>query len=287
MERIVFKGASMIIKKILVATIFLSASIVFPLFSLSKSDFDRVVDFSVTLKELSLTIANKAAASVNKDKIYVINGTVTSVTPNKANSFEIEAGDIVNPLSFVTKLRNMKDPLSARLFAALPKSLQAELIGYTGSQAQAGMITNLVRELAKITREESLYAGGVKQSISLSPDLKVMVEKNRNREESGYLNRLIMEEAFPGEIAKHTLLVEIAASEWTGYETINVYKSILRVSGTGSYGFFVRKDKDVEPTDYVPVFSMIMAVVKIDRTVLLENGEEVWLLDGIYARQVK
>jgi hypothetical protein len=274
----------MLIKKFLAIMICFSFFISLPAFSISKGDFDKIIDFGITLKELSLTVSKKTTASIDKNKIYIIDG---AVTPDKANSFELEAADIVNPLAFVTKLRSKKDALSLFIFNGFSKNLQTELINYNAAQGQDGTIATLIRELKKITRAGSLYTDNLKQELRISSHLRALLEKSRTTEETWYLNRLILEEIYKPEISNHTLLVEAAASEWIGYEKIIMYKCLIRVSGVDSYSFFIRKDTDEEPTDYIPVFSTIVSVVKIDKTVLLEDGTEIWLLDNLYYRKVK
>jgi hypothetical protein len=227
----------------------------------------------MTLKELSLALTNNTESSINKDKLFIVNGTITAVTPDKANNFELEADDIVNPLAFVTRLRNRQDALSAFIFDTLPQSLQKDLKGYNASTDQEGTFRTLVRELKKITRSGSLYSDKLKGVIPVSAELRALTGQTRSDEETWYINRLILEETYLSEITKNTLMVEVAVSEWIGYENIITYKSLIRFRGVDGFKFFVRKDKDNASADYIPV--------------MLADQTEVWLLDEIYYRQVK
>ncbi len=62
---------------IVILVVFICLSVT-PVFSISKKDFDRVVDFNATID--SLSVALEKNLSVDREKIYVLNGTVSSVT---------------------------------------------------------------------------------------------------------------------------------------------------------------------------------------------------------------
>ena len=48
--------------------------------ALTKTDFDSVVDFSVTLRELSYALKADASVKINPEKFIVVYGTVSSVS---------------------------------------------------------------------------------------------------------------------------------------------------------------------------------------------------------------
>ncbi len=76
-------------KRILILVLVLSICLsVSPVFSISKEDFDRVVDFNATIYGLGRALEKNL--KVDKEKVYILNGTVSSVTVvnRKRDSYE-------------------------------------------------------------------------------------------------------------------------------------------------------------------------------------------------------
>lgn len=61
-------------KRIFFSVIFLLFSFNF-LFSLTPADFDRIIDFSITLKELDQSLASGNISAIPKDKYVILHGT--------------------------------------------------------------------------------------------------------------------------------------------------------------------------------------------------------------------
>ncbi len=77
-------------KRILTAVLILFVVIpLSPAFSISKKDFDRVVDFNATIDTLGMAL--KKNLNVDKDKVYILNGTVSNVTVinRKRDNYEV------------------------------------------------------------------------------------------------------------------------------------------------------------------------------------------------------
>ncbi len=76
-------------KKITLLTVILAFLVVFPLFSISKEDFDRVAVFNRSIE--SLGKAFERGVKIDTDKFYILNGTVSSVkvVNRKRASYEV------------------------------------------------------------------------------------------------------------------------------------------------------------------------------------------------------
>jgi hypothetical protein len=279
----------MLMRKIAAILTFISILPALSLSAFTKSDFDRMVDFNLTLKELSLAIAANKTAGINLDKIYIINGTVALVSPEKFNSFDLAQEDLVNPIGFVSALRGGTDPIGSSIFRSLPPRLQKELNVYSGTQEEA--LTGLLKELKKIIRAKSLLSSGMRPALPISAGVLALANnpagKESSEEETGFVNRLVLEEAYPSFIRKYSCTIDIAESEWIGYESITTYRSLIRLQGADCFRFFVRQDKENASPEYIPAFSTIVTVVKLDKIISLPDGTKAWLLEGLYIRQVK
>jgi hypothetical protein len=277
----------MMMRKICTIAFFMSVFLLANLDALTKGDLDRIIDYRITLKELDLSIQNHTAASINRDKFYIVNGTVASVSPDKANSFEFIPEDFLNPASFINRLRNKEDGLSALIFDSLSQNVQQGLKTFSAAADAATMVGNLSADLKKIMRKGSLLRGKPGLAPQVSSELRAFAERTLSQEETSCINRLVLEEAYPSDFRKYSVLCELAVSEWIGYEQIITYRGIVRLEGFDAFRFTTRQDPDNASREYIPKLSTIVAVARADKIIKFSDGSDAWQLDGIYIRQVK
>ena len=76
---------------------------------ISSTDFDRIVDFSVTLEELSEALDKNDYGQIDTDKFVILNGTASVIRPEKSFFYLLNPQDITNLSSFINKLKRSKD----------------------------------------------------------------------------------------------------------------------------------------------------------------------------------
>lgn len=117
-------------------------------------------------------------------------------------------GDFADPLKLARKLAAKGDPLSAYLQGQMERRLTPEArLSLTrcvvGSQLTEECLTALTDGLDEVLREPSLFNQERFKNVTLSEETKLLIEKKKTDEELVRLNRTLLEEAYPDEIAKN------------------------------------------------------------------------------------
>jgi hypothetical protein len=132
----------------------------------------------------------------------------------KAGSFEIPFGlvrnsfravllraeDIANPAAFVTRLREASTPFTAYLHSKLNTLTQNALTRITGNTVPAPVLSNIVQQLNATMQAEAFYHASRFAGEDLQP-ATIAVAAGASGIARTRVNRTILEEAFPGEIA--------------------------------------------------------------------------------------
>ena len=107
--------------------------------------------------------------------------------------------------SLATKLKEARDPLSEYLMSQLPPETQKTLKAYDGtSPLPEADQRRLVDELNGLLRGPSLYDEQRFVQVRLSDEAKRFIALNPKGDDLIRLNRVLLEEAYPAEIAKST-----------------------------------------------------------------------------------
>jgi hypothetical protein len=115
------------------------------------------------------------------------------------------AGDFLDTRGFITKLREKREPMARSLFEKLSPAgrktvLDADLAA--GAQpAQANQV--LADELTRIVREDTFYGPGSLGGMNLSPATTALVQDPTSAMNRVCINKTIIAEAFPGELARN------------------------------------------------------------------------------------
>ncbi len=111
--------------------------------------------------------------------------------------------ELKDPERLVVKLRNASDPLSSYFRKHFSTETQEMLNAYNDSHPPSNSLKEaLLDELNNLLEQESLYKEELFAQVDLSKEAKKLLAKNLQGKEIIPLNRLLLEDAFPQEIAK-------------------------------------------------------------------------------------
>lgn len=127
----------------------------------------------------------------------------TSVSVGGPQMFRVN--ELKDPASFAAKLRDGRDPLSEYLANQLSPETQKMLDSYNGTTplAEADQ-RRLVDELNGLLRGPSLYDEQRFAQVRLTDEAQKFIKLNPQGDNLIRLNRMLLEEAYPAEIAKNT-----------------------------------------------------------------------------------
>lgn len=111
--------------------------------------------------------------------------------------------DIKDPINLVSKLRKAKDPISKYLREQFSSDLQFQLEGSDNfdSSSQSPFITALVKEFNQLLKNPHLFEAQHIAQIKLKKKTRNVIEQAA-QEDIVYRNRLLLEDAYPHEIAR-------------------------------------------------------------------------------------
>ena len=258
------------------------------LFGQSRKDFDRVVNFTVNLKELNQSLEKGEEARLERGRFLLLNGTISDISPKSSSFYLLADGDLSNPEGFLTRIGKAADPLSAYLNGRLePKT--RELLGqFIAKKVPSGdVLKPLIKELNDILKKDSLFQAEGLEALSVSGALKDTARMELNREEVVYLNRLLLEAVYPQEIRYVQVLCELVAGEWVGLEEVESYRCLIQFSGPESFKVFNRRrEQDASPA-MIPTNTRVLVVAVALKPVTGNQGIRVWLSEGIYIRRIE
>ena len=167
---------------------------------------------------------------------------------NSATS--LPSGSITDPAAFVSKLTNGPDAVSLFLRGRLQDSVKADLAAYSGSNANAkAVISALSKDLNEVISGPSIYDTARFSHVVLRPETAQMLQQNPRGQQLARLNKLLLEDAYPAELAKSSLtgwMVKDGAMASTGagrgviytakdygrYRLMFTHEACLRQSGS-------------------------------------------------------
>jgi hypothetical protein len=142
-------------------------------------------------------------------------GVVTSLFDGKTLNGWVDAengaaafdgGAITNLAAFAKKITDKSDPVSAFLNAQMDDTNRAKLADYSPANANAGAFRSaFAKTLNTIIVGVSIYDAGRFQKVPLRPETRELLGKNPQGLELTRLNKLILEDAYPEEIAQSSL----------------------------------------------------------------------------------
>ena len=120
---------------------------------------------------------------------------------NSATS--LSGGGIIDAAAFAGKLTNGSDAMSVFLRGRLQDSVKADVAAYSTSNANAkAVISGLVKDLNQVISGPSIYDKERFSNIVLRPETGQLLKQNPRGQQLARLNKLLLEDAYPGELAK-------------------------------------------------------------------------------------
>jgi len=148
---------------------------------------------------------------------------------NSATS--LGSGGITDPAAFAGKLTNGADAVSVFLRGRLEDSVKADLAAYSASSANArAAISALVKDLNQVISGPPIYDKARFSNVVLRPETEHLLKQNPGGQQLARLNKLLLEDAYPGELAK---------SSSTGWV---VKGGAMASTGTGRGVIYTAKD---------------------------------------------
>ena len=155
-----------------------------------------------------MTDAERKQAVANNPAI-VFDGAYTNQASRQILRYRINPSspffedDFIDFKSLVLKLKNRTGPVSQFLRDQFDTSAQSLLNAYNESQEPSETLKNaVVKELNWVLKGDSIYGATRFDGINLSPKTKQLLEQNPQGEDLIFLNRLLLEDAYPEEIEK-------------------------------------------------------------------------------------
>jgi hypothetical protein len=113
---------------------------------------------------------------------------------------------ITDPAAFAAKLAHGPDAVSAFLRSRLRDSVKADLAAYSAAGANARAILGaLAEDVNPVISGPSIYDKARFSGVTLRPETAQLLKQNPRGEQLERLNKLLLEDAYPAELAKSSL----------------------------------------------------------------------------------
>lgn len=173
-------------------------------------------------------------ASLVLPAIALVALTCVALMPSSSSFSD---GDLKDPARFVARLVQPTDAVSAHLRASLTSTTQEDL-AKAKNQATALATTKsaVLHELNRTLTNNTLYDPQRFQGVVLRPETKELLARKPQGEDGAWLNRMLLEDAYPTELAKQSksLVKAAKAIGWTALIGVGVwYLLIVALSLTG------------------------------------------------------
>jgi hypothetical protein len=279
---------------IIAAVLFLSLQV----FGISIPDLDRLVDFSITLKDLQTALDKKEDAKISRSKYLILDGTVSVILPAEAQPYKLTDKDILNPKSFMGKFKARTGPVAKFLHDKFPKEYQVKLAETELTDPpDQGTIKELLTQINNAAMPR-------KGAVSLYGETQLRGEFKLDNKEEGLLppggeagsvltddeiafwNRLLLEMAFPGELRSFSIEVELIKGEWDKNENVNSYRCKILFTGSECFKLFTRRVASSLET--IPLNTKALIIARPVKPVPSGAGDKrIWYLEGLYLRSIK
>jgi hypothetical protein len=119
------------------------------------------------------------------------------------STIEFSGNDFVDFAQFAGKLARKADLVSTSLAERLDGSVQAELAAYLQSRDESTLHrTSMAKGLNNVIRDGAIFSEHLLQGIALRPESQALLASEPRGRTLVQLNRLLLEDAFPFELAK-------------------------------------------------------------------------------------
>jgi hypothetical protein len=256
----------------------------------SKAEFDQVVDISLNLKQLEMMLESGREESVDKRRYLLLNGTIADVIPKTSWFFLLSAEDLPDADRFLRKIAHAREPLARALLGKLPGEVQDalnQLKNFPGV-APPEFIDAVLGEINNVLKNVSLAGeSGALRGLNIGSDLEAIIAAGPSGEEAAYLNRLLLETAYPEDVLPVTVTCELVSGEWISLEEVRSYHGLIMVQGPPSFLVFNRRRPSSVPELAIPANSRALVVATPEAPVESPTGGRVWLCRALYIRSIQ
>jgi hypothetical protein len=142
----------------------------------------------------------QGVGAIVHEEVHVIQQYGGGRRNNPPGSFSL--GDITNLFSLAQKLRENSDPISAFVSQQMTPPERKALADYRGPGPRAYVLrTNLVGALNRIVKGPSIYGAALFKNVTLRESTLTLRDEKPDAEDLPRLNRALLEDAFPGDLA--------------------------------------------------------------------------------------
>jgi hypothetical protein len=147
------------------------------------------------------------------------------------NATSLPGAGITDPAAFAAKLATGRDAVSEFLRGQLQEPVKADLAAFSPSNANAkATLSALVKNLNQVISGPSIYEKARFSHVVLRPETERLMRQNPSGERLARLNKLLLEDAYPGELQKS------ATTGWV------VKDGVMASTGTGRGVIYTAKD---------------------------------------------
>jgi len=119
------------------------------------------------------------------------------------NAGALSGGDITNLPAFAQKLTDKSDPVSEFINGQLDEAVKTDLAAFSPTNDNAKAVRSaLVKNLNRILSGDLIYTEARFQNVSLQPETRELLANNPSGQELARLNKLLLEDACPNELAR-------------------------------------------------------------------------------------
>lgn len=118
------------------------------------------------------------------------------------SSVSFSRNDIADLAGLAKKLTDKQDPVSAFLSAQLTDAVNAELAAFSPASDAKAVGSALAQNLTTIIAGAPIYDAARFQGVTLRPETQSLLGQNPQGVDLIHLNRMLIEDAFPAELAK-------------------------------------------------------------------------------------
>lgn len=119
------------------------------------------------------------------------------------NATTLGGASIADPVAFVGRLTKGSDAVSVYLRDRLQDSVKAEMAAWSASDPKAKTImSSVVKDLNQVISGPSIYDKARFGKVTLRPGTRQLLQKNASGQQLARLNKLLIEDAYPDELAK-------------------------------------------------------------------------------------
>lgn len=159
------------------------------------------------VKLAGITVAGAVAGVGNDEGESLFDGkTLAGWTQIENSATSLASGGITDPAAFAGKLAHGPDAMSVFLRGRLQAPVKSDLATYSASSANArAVISALVKDLNQVISGPSIHDKARFSRIVPRPETAKLLQQNPSGQQLARLNKLLLEDAYPAELAKSSL----------------------------------------------------------------------------------